>query len=61
MMDERMVMRESLFYGLSLKGHVPADHMLRTIDRLVDLSGVPQHLEPHYSSTAGPSSRRTTR
>jgi len=33
MMGERMVMQESLFYGFSLEGHVPADHMLRSIDR----------------------------
>ena len=55
MMGERTVMQESLFYGFSLEGHVPADHMLRSIDRFVDLSGIRQHLEPYYSSTGRPS------
>ncbi len=40
MMGERTVMQESLFYGFSLEDHVPADHLLRSIDRFVDLSGV---------------------
>ena len=55
MMGERTVMQESLFYGFSLEGHVPANHMLRSIDRFVDLSGIRQHLEPYYSSTGRPS------
>ncbi|MEY4967004.1 MAG: hypothetical protein RL274_2587 [Pseudomonadota bacterium] len=40
MMGERTVMQEALFYGFSLERHVPSDHMLRSIDRFVDLSGV---------------------
>jgi hypothetical protein len=47
MMGERTVMREALFYGFSLERHVPADHMLRSIDRFVDLSEVRKHLEPY--------------
>ena len=35
MMGERTVMQESLFYGFSLEDHVPADHLLRSIDRFV--------------------------
>ena len=38
MMGERTVMQESLFYGFSLEDHVPADHLLRSIDRFVDCS-----------------------
>ena len=37
MMGERTVMQEALFYGFSLERHVPNDHMLRRIDRFVDL------------------------
>ena len=28
MMGKRMVAQEALFYGFSLEGHVPADHLL---------------------------------
>ena len=55
MMGERTVMQEALFYGFSLERHVPSDHMLRSIDRFVDLSGVRAHLEPFYSATGRPS------
>jgi transposase len=55
MMGERTVMQEALFYGFSLERHVPNDHMLRSIDRFVDLSGVRAHLEPYYSATGRPS------
>jgi hypothetical protein len=40
MMGERTVMQEALFYSFSLERHVPSDHMLRKIDRFIDLSGV---------------------
>jgi transposase len=55
MMGQRTVMQEALFYGFSLERHVPSDHMLRSIDRFVDLSGVRAHLEPYYSTTGRPS------
>jgi transposase len=55
MMGERTVMQETLFYGFSLERHVPSDHMLRSIDRFVDLSGVRAHLEPYYSMIGRPS------
>ena len=38
MMGERRVMQEALFYGFSLERHVPDNHLLRKIDRFVDLS-----------------------
>jgi hypothetical protein len=38
MMGERRVMQEALFYGFSLERHVPDNHLLGKIDRLVDLS-----------------------
>ena len=55
MMGERTVLQEALFYGFSLERHVPSDHMLRSIDRFVDLSGVRAHLEPFYSAMGRPS------
>ena len=55
MMGDRRVDQGALFYKFSLDGHVPADHMLRAIDRFVDLEGVRSHLAPYYSSTGRPS------
>jgi len=55
MMGERTVMQESLFYGFSLERHVPSDHMLRKINRFVDLSGMRAHMQPYYSEIGRPS------
>ena len=55
MMGERMAEQEALFYGFSLEQHVPDDHLLRSIDRFVDLSSVRVHLRDFYSSTGRPS------
>ena len=55
MMGERRVMQEALFYGCSLERHVPDDHLLRKIDRFVDLSEVRAHLGPYYSDVGRPS------
>ncbi|KXV78658.1 hypothetical protein, partial [Acetobacter cerevisiae] len=40
MMGERTGVQETLFYGFSLEQHVPDNHLLRSIDRLIDLSGI---------------------
>jgi transposase len=48
-------MQEALFYGFSLERHISSSHMLRKIDRFVDLSGIRAHLEPHYSDVGRPS------
>jgi transposase len=55
MMGERAVLQEPLFFGFSLERHVPADHLLRSIDRFVDLDGVRAHLRPFYSPIGRPS------
>jgi len=55
MMGPRQVDQAALFYEFSLERHVPATHMLRSIDRFVDLSEVRGHLAPFYSSTGRPS------
>jgi len=55
MMGDRQFDQGALFYEFSLERHVPADHLLRSIDRFVDLSEVRQHLAPFYSETGRPS------
>jgi transposase len=55
MMGERTVMQEALFYEFSFERHVPADHLLRSIDRFVDLSDIRAHLRPFYSEIGRPS------
>ena len=55
MMGERRVMQEALFYGFSLERHVPDNHMLRKIDRFVDLADLRAHLGPYYSDVGRPS------
>jgi transposase len=51
----RQVEQGSLFYDFSLDRHVPADNLLRSIDRFVDLSEVRRDLTPFYSSLGRPS------
>ncbi len=55
MMGERTVLQGSLFYSFNLDRHVPMDHLLRSVDRFVDLSGIRQHLQPFYSEIGRPS------
>ena len=55
MMGERAVRQESLFYGFDLDDHVPADHLLRSIDRFVELSSIRSQLAPYYSAIGRPS------
>jgi transposase len=55
MMGERQTDQPELFYGFSLERHVPADHLLRSIDRFVDLGDIREQLRPYYSDTGRPS------
>jgi len=55
MMGGRAVAQGALFYSVKLERHVPADDLLRSIDRFVDLSSVREHLRPFYSETGRPS------
>ncbi|QSB45150.1 transposase [Tsuneonella flava] len=55
MMGERTVMQEALFYSFRIEDHVPQDHLLRSVDRFVDLTEIREHLKPFYSSTGRPS------
>src|SRR4051812_29307010 len=54
-MGERRGAQEALFYEVSLEGPDPAEHLLRAIDRVVDLSGLRAHLRPFYSEIGRPS------
>jgi transposase len=55
MMGERRVRQDALFYGFSLEGHVPAGHLLRSVDRFVEFDGLRQELAPYYSAIGRPS------
>jgi transposase len=55
MMGPLQVEQGALFYNFSLDAHVPADHLLRSIDRFVDLSEVRRELSPFYSLMGRPS------
>src|SRR5947209_12836485 len=55
MMGEPRRQQEDLFYEFSLERHVPETHLLRSIDRFVELGGMRRELAPFYSETGRPS------
>jgi transposase len=55
MMGHRQVDQASLFYEFSLERHIPNDHLLRSIDRFVDLQRIRRDLTSFYSSIGRPS------
>jgi transposase len=55
MMGPRQVEQGALFYNFSIDAHVPANHLLRSIDRFVDLSELRRDLAPFYSTLGRPS------
>jgi transposase len=55
MMGQHSGSQDRLFYSFDLDTHVPAGHLLRRIDRVLDLSELRQHLAPFYSHTGRPS------
>jgi transposase len=55
MMGERRSGQEALFYEFSLERHVPETHLLRAIDRFVELGRLRQELAPFYSEIGRPS------
>ena len=44
MLGPRQEAQAALFYEFSLEDHVPQNHLLRSIDRFVDLSSIRAHL-----------------
>jgi transposase len=55
MMGPRQVAQGAFFYEFSIEEFVPQDHLLRGIDRFVDLSDVRPLLAPFYSTHGRPS------
>lgn len=51
----RLAGQQPLFYEFRLDEHVPADHPLRRVDAVLDLSFVRPLLAPYYSGTGRPS------
>jgi len=55
MMGPKQEAQAALFYEFSLDDHVPQDHLLRSIERFVDLGDIRQYLANFYSHTGRPS------
>jgi transposase len=55
MMGSSDTSQKPFFYAFNLDDVVPQDHLLRHIDRFLDLSDLREHLEPYYSHTGRPS------
>ena len=55
MMGRREGRQGQFFYSLNLDQVVPADHLVRQIDGVLDLAWVHQELAPYYSHTGRPS------
>lgn len=51
----RQVAQGALFYAFRLDDHVPADHLLRRVDRVIDFGFVRAKLAASYSYTGRPS------
>src|SRR5499426_3143002 len=55
MMGHRQVEQAALFYEFSLERHIPPGHLLRSIDRFVELGDLRRELSGFYSSIGRPS------
>jgi transposase len=55
MMGSNDKRQDELFYAFNLDDVVPQDRLLRSIDRVLDLSGLREQLAPYYSHTGRPS------
>jgi transposase len=55
MMGQQGGSQDRLFYSFNLDDHVPRNHLLRGIDRFLDLGELRAHLGPFYSHTGRPS------
>jgi hypothetical protein len=54
-MGHRQVEQAALFYAFSLEKHVPSDHLLRSIDRFIELGELRRELAAFYSTMGRPS------
>lgn len=55
MMGQRLGNQTQLFYSFDLEAHVPQDHLLRDMDRCLNLGGLREYLAEYYSHTGRPS------
>ena len=55
MMGQRVGSQDRLFYSFNLEHHIPQNHLLRGIDRNLDLKDLRGHLAEYYSHTGRPS------
>ena len=55
MMGRQDDRQQTLFYDFSLEEHVPQDHLLRNVAKVLDLSDVRRQLAPYYSAMGRPS------
>ncbi len=55
MMGSQGSTQEQLFYSFSLEDQIPRNHLLRGIDRFLDLGELRKHLASFYSHTGRPS------
>lgn len=55
MMGERLCGQERLFYEFRLEDRVPAEHLLRKIDSVLELDWLRDELKLFYSYTGRPS------
>ncbi len=59
MMGQQTGVKNQLFYSFNLDTHVPSDHLLRGIDRFLDLGELRGHLAPSTATQADPQSIRS--
>ncbi|MBT6222011.1 MAG: transposase, partial [Rhodospirillaceae bacterium] len=55
MMGPEVGQQDRLFYEFNLEDRIPANHLLRRIDAVLDLSWLRSELAPFYSHTGCPS------
>jgi transposase len=55
MMGQQSGIQEQLFFCFSLENHIPQDHLLRGINRFLDLGEFRQYLAEYYSPIGRPS------
>jgi hypothetical protein len=56
MMGQQVVVQDQLFYSFNVATYVPPDHLLRRIDRFLDLSELRDHLAAFHSHAGRPRS-----
>lgn len=54
-MGRQSIGQGRFFYSFDLESHIPQNHLLRSIDRCLDLSDLHKQLADHYSRTGRPS------